>query len=42
MSNTPRSRIARRMLALRPVRALRRFARQQDGATAIEFAFVSA
>lgn len=41
MSNTPRSRIARRMLALRPVRALRRFARQQDGATAIEFSFVA-
>jgi len=41
MSKPPRNRIARRMLALRPVRALRRFARRQDGATAVEFSFVA-
>src|SRR3569833_4351698 len=41
MSKPPRNLIARRMFALRPVRALRRFARRQDGATAGEVSFVA-
>ena len=41
MFNSPRRRIARRMLAMLPVRLMRRFARRQDGAAAVEFAFVA-
>lgn len=41
MLETTRSKIATRMLRLLPVRVARRFVRQQDGAAAIEFAFVA-
>ena len=41
MTNFPRSRAARRMLAMLPVRFARRFARRQDGAAAVEFALVA-
>ena len=41
MSTSTRSRFVRRMLGIRPVRALSRFARRQDGATAVEFSLVA-
>ena len=41
MFNSPRRRIARRMLAMVPVRLMRRFGRRQDGAAAVEFALVA-
>jgi len=41
MSISSRSRIVRRMLAMRQVRPVRRFARSHDGATAVEFSLVA-
>ena len=38
---SPQRRIVGRMFASRPMRAVRRFARRQDGATAIEFSMVA-
>jgi Flp pilus assembly protein TadG len=41
MARFPHRRMVRRMLAALPVRVLRRFARRQDGAAAVEFSLVA-
>jgi Flp pilus assembly protein TadG len=41
MFETARRKLATRMLRLSPVRAARRFVRQQDGSAAVEFGFVA-